>query len=172
MTQAVCTVHGQVLPKLCSGLDRYRTFFNDQPIPVGALCNHPRYPFDRRQIRVSIRKRWRTNTDEDCLSPCDRVFGRSKAQSTGSARGFNDFIQVGLENWHYTILQFAEFFEITLTAEHIMTDLGQASGCGQPHISCTYDRNSHLETPVLRLMISNSTRVIAERHLGHLAAKA
>src|SRR5262244_1976708 len=119
-----------MLPQLCSSLDRYRTLFDNQSVPGGTLRNHPCDRLDGRQIGISIRQRWSTDTDENGICPADCFFCGAEAQAPSGAGILDNMLKMRFENRHHASLQHTKLLLVALATKDVMANLRQTgSSC-------------------------------------------
>src|ERR1039458_5836501 len=125
--------------QLSASLDGDRALFDHQPISRRTLGDGSRDSFDGGKVRITVRERRRSNTNEDRFSPSDCVFRGSELETAGFAGSLDDVLQVGFEERHRTVLQFRELFEVALAAEYVVADLCQASSRCETYITRAND---------------------------------
>ena len=134
-----------MLSQLRAGLNGNSALLDDQPIPCRSLGDRTSDPFDGRQVGVAIRQRRGSHANEDRVSEDNRIFGGTEAQAATFTNRLDNVLEMRLKKWHHTVLQFGEFFSVTFTAEHVVTDLRQASRRRQTDITRTNNGELHLE---------------------------
>src|ERR1039458_3359084 len=125
--------------QLSAGLDGDRAFFDHQPISRRTLGDGSRDSFDGGKVRITVRERRRSDTNEDRFSPRDCVFRGSELETASFASGLDYVLQVRLEDLPRPVLQFRELFEVALTAEYVVADLCQASSGSETYITRAND---------------------------------
>ncbi len=139
IAQTVSAVDREMPLQLSAGLDRYRALFDHQAIARRTFCDRSRDTFNGGKVGVAVRKRRRSHTDEDRVSPRNRLFGGPEAQPASLSDALDHVLQVWLKQRHDAILQFGEFFDVAFTAENVVADLGQTSSGRQTYITRAND---------------------------------
>ena len=85
--------------QLLASLHGHRAFFDHQLWAPRFRGNLPRYIVDRREVRLTVLRRWSTNTNEDDVASTNRLAGISgEGKVAGTAIGGYDRVQVRFED--------------------------------------------------------------------------
>jgi len=95
--------------KLVRGLHWHRALFDDQTISGGTLGDGPGHTLDGGKVSVAIVQRRRSYTDENALTPVNRIFGGTELQAIFAAALTEKLFQMGFEKGQVAILQLRQF---------------------------------------------------------------
>ena len=96
---AMTLVYRQRAFQLLASLHGHRAFFDHQLWAPRFRGNLPRYIVDRREVRLTVLRRWSTNTNEDDVASANRLAGISgEGKVAGTAIGGYDRVQVLFED--------------------------------------------------------------------------